>query len=422
MKLPLNPRLVKGVLFCLFYVHVYDEQRVKHGDRGIPCVCLGFDDRNNQFIGMEWFTGKIHYVGDGSFHCMTFPFRANPNRVPAWMDEYDHLSPSTTVAELNPANHSLPTGPRRSYRQHGYQFTGGRAVADIPDVDIAPDDIPQNHHLFDVNSICADTPMDPGTARALMLLPVEPSSDPVSLSKFQSLVGCLLWLYKTRPDLMFVTNLLARFCRIATAAHLQLAMRPLRYLKATVDYGIVFQAGFVNDGVLSAEADADLAGDLTTSRSTSGFYAKLGQHGTVACNSSLERKISTSTGQAETYALASTVKEVVWIRHLLHDIRHPQTKPTKTRTDNQGVKIQATKAVNHATAKHYRISQAYIRSKGDDGTVEVEKVSAADNHSDFLTKALCTELFVRHRDAVMGPQRPPGVAMYVIHSLRASDG
>jgi len=133
-------------------------------------------------------------------------------------------------------------------------------------------------------------------------------------------------------------------------------------------------------------------------------------YGTVACNSSLERKISTSTGQAETYALASLVKEVVWIRHLLHEIRHPQTKPTRTRTDNQGVKIQATKAVNHATAKHYRISQAYIRSKGDDGTVEVEKVASALNHSDFLTKALCTELFVRHRDAVMGPQHPLDVS------------
>jgi hypothetical protein len=709
MKLPLNPRLVKGVLFCLFYVHVYEEQRVKHGDRGIPCVYLGFDARNNQFIGMEWLTGKIHYVGDGTFHCMTFPFRANPHRVPAWMNEYDHLSPSTTVAELNPENHSLPTGPRRSYRQHGYQFTGGRAISGIPDVDTPPDDSSQNHHLFDACSTtplnftpssyfvhtwgkdpvnwaeamsspfanewivamlaeresfrhhevytlvlrseaaghkifkcrpvlkiklnppsadepngsldkfkyrlviaaftrmltegidykekhastvrwnalkvliavavqndwdllhidiktfflygvldegttvfmeqpsgwdtpdkpakdyvcllnksvyghpaaahCAqkelkknltsgenfsqttaddcvfvsnlnapgysaagthvddilavgdskglsllsttlnskfeltqklnpsvitgvqierhretkwlklhqgdyvtnmlkdfdmqdcssvDTPMDPGTARALMLLPTEPS-DPISLSKFQSLVGCLLWLYKTRPDLMFVTNLLARFCRTATAAHLKLAMRPLRYLKGTVDYGIVFQAGFINDGTLSAEADADLAGDLRTSRSTSGGYVKMGEHGTVACNSSLERKISTSTGQAETYSLASVIKEVVWIRHLLHDIRHPQTKPTRTRTDNQGVKLQATKAVNHATAKHYRISQAYIRSKGDDGTVEVEKVATALNHSDFLTKALCTELFVRHRDAVMGPQRPPGV-------------
>ena len=710
MKLPLNQRLAKGVLFCLFYVHVYDEERVKHGDRSVPCVYLGFDDRNHQFIGMEWLSGKIHYVGDGKFHNMVFPFRANPHKVPAWMNAHDRLTPSTTVSEPHPANHSLPAGPRRSYRQHSYQFTGGRAIANIPDVGIPPDDISQNHHLHDIcasttmnfspelyfvhswgkdpvnwaeamaspyaaewivamlaeresfrqhevytlvprseavghkifksrpvlkiklnpptadepngsldkfkyrltiaaftrmlveginykekhgstvrwnalkvliaeavrndwdlmhfdiktfflygvldegtkvfmeqpagwdttdkppkdyvclldksvyghpaASHCAqkvlkgtltkggnfssttaddcvyvsnpkisgysaagthvddilaagdskgltllsttlkskfelteklnpsvitgvqierdrktkwlklhqgdyvsnmlvdydmqdcipvDTPMDPGTARALMLLPTD-VVDEIAAKKFQSLVGCLLWLYKTRPDLMFVTNLLARFVRSATAAHLKLAMRVLRYLKGTIDYGIVFQAGFENDGVLSAEADADLAGDLITSRSTSGGYVKMGEHGTVACNSSLERKISTSTGQAETYSLASLVKEVVWIRHLLYELRFPQTKPTRTGTDNQGVEIQATKSVNHATAKHYRISQAYVRSKDQDGTVKVVKVNTTLNHSDFLTKPLCQLLFERHRDAVMGPQRPPGSA------------
>ena len=66
--------------------------------------------------------------------------------------------------------------------------------------------------------------------------------------------------------------------------------------------------------------------------------------------SSLERKISTSTGQTETYSLASVIKEVVWIHHLLYEIRHPQTKSTRTRTDNQGVKVQVIKVVNHATA------------------------------------------------------------------------
>jgi hypothetical protein len=256
------------------------------------------------------------------------------------------------------------------------------------------------------NCTPVDTPMDPGTARALMLLPIT-EIDEVAKKKYQSLVGAHLWLYKTRPDLMYATNLLARFCRDATAAHLKLAMRVLRYLKGTSDYGIVFQAGFKNDGVLSAEADADLAGDLATSRSTSGGYVKLGEYGTVACNGSLERKISTSTGQAETYSLASLVKEIVWIRHLLHELRFPQTKPTRTGTDNQGVEIQATKSVNHATAKHFRISQAYIRSKGEDSTIDVVKVSTALNHSDFLTKPLCKLLFERHRDAVMGPQRPP---------------
>jgi hypothetical protein len=714
MKLPPNERLTRGVLFCLFYVHVYDEQRVKHDPRGIPSVYLGFDDRNNQFIAMEWLSGKIRYVGDGTFHCGVFPFRANPARIPDWMNEHDRITPNSTPSDPNPDPHSLPTGPRRSLRQHGYQYTGGKPVSDVPDVDVSPeparslllraDEIEENvrfhanisvdysqsyfvhtwgkdpanwkeamegpfanewiqamlaeresfrqhnvyklvrrseaagrkifkprpvlkikinpptpdepngslekfkyrltvaaftrmliegidykekhsstvrwnalkllfaravmedwdlmlidiktfflYGVFDddtvvfmeqpdgwdtpdkpardyicqlihtlyghpaasheaqvilkdtatkdgkflqttaddcvyvsapttpgyaaagthVDDIMAvgdglglstlvstleakfelttklnpslvtgvqiernrkhkwlklhqqafiinlltewemfdctpvDTPMDPGTARALMLIE-DVGVDLVVISKYQSLVGSLLWLYKTRPDLMYVTNLLARFCRIATPTHLKLATRVLRYLKGTSYYGIVFQAGFVNDGVLSAEADADLAGDLITSRSTMGSYAKYGEHGTVACNSSLDRKISTSTGQAETYALASLVKELVWIRHLCYELRFPQTGPTQTGTDNQGVHLQSTKSINHAAAKHYRISQAYIRSKGVDGTVKVVKVSTEKNHADFFTKPLCFKLFDSHRTAVMGPQLNPG--------------
>ena len=113
---------------------------------------------------------------------------------------------------------------------------------------------------------------------------------------------------------------------------------------------------------LSAASDSDLAGCLNTSRSTSGCYSKLGKSGAVMCSSSLEKKISTSTGQAETYAMQSLVKEVVWERHLLNELRFPQPKPTLALTDNDGVLKQSTKAINHSTAKHYRIAQAYIRS------------------------------------------------------------
>ena len=130
VKLPINKRLIKGVLFCLVYIHVYEEQRVKHGDRSVPCVYLGFDSTNNQFIGMEWLTGKIHFCGDGSFMPSIFPFRSNPHKVPSWMNECDHLTPSRAVSAPALANHSLPTGPRRSYRPHSDQFHGGQI--DIP--------------------------------------------------------------------------------------------------------------------------------------------------------------------------------------------------------------------------------------------------------------------------------------------------
>ena len=122
VRLPINKRLLKGVLFGLVYIHIYEEQRVKHGDRAVACVYLGFDATNNQFIAMEWLSGKIHYCGDGNFVPTVFPFRANPHKVPSWMLAADKLTPSTEVSVPRPVSHSLPTGPRRAYRQHSDQY------------------------------------------------------------------------------------------------------------------------------------------------------------------------------------------------------------------------------------------------------------------------------------------------------------
>ena len=65
----------------------------------------------------------------------------------------DQLSPQIPVSANRPAPHAMPTGPRRSERQHGYHYSGGRRLRDIPDVDLAPPD--EDRVLF-VHSFGAD--------------------------------------------------------------------------------------------------------------------------------------------------------------------------------------------------------------------------------------------------------------------------
>jgi len=133
----------------------------------------------------------------------------------------------------------------------------------------------RKHGMEDCRTV--STPMDPATVRALMELPTEPV-DLEARRKFQALVGELIWLHKTRPDMHFTVNLLSRFLKCATAAHLKIALgRPLRYLKGTMDFGIVFFPG--NNFDHTCASDADLAGDLKTSQSTSGEFARLGNFG-----------------------------------------------------------------------------------------------------------------------------------------------
>ena len=221
-----------------------------------------------------------------------------------------------------------------------------------------------------------------------------------------------MWLLRTRPDLHFTIKLLCRFLKNATPQHVAIARgRPFRYLAGTPNYGIVFYPGKGNAGdgewCLSGSCDADLAGDLKTSRSTIGGTLQLGKYGNVACRSSLEKKICTSTGQSETYACSSLGKEVIWTRHLLRDLLCPQRKPTGVQTDNDGVFKQSTKAINHATAKHYRIAQAFIRQICSTLIMKMVRVDTTRNQSDVLTKALGTGPFQTHRLAIMGPQEVP---------------
>jgi hypothetical protein len=251
--------------------------------------------------------------------------------------------------------------------------------------------------------------MDPGTAQVLMDLPMATTDnlDTIVVKKYQKLVGMLIWLHKTRPDLLFTINLLSRFLKTPTARHFDLARsRVLKYLNGTIYFGIVF-CREEGPWKLSAQADADLAGDKRTSRSTLGYFAKMGKYGCVSFHSTLERKICTSTQQAETYATSACLRDVIWIRILLAELGAVQVDATVIDTDNQGVHLQSTKQVNHAAAKHFRISQAFIRQNGEDKVSKINKVDTKENASDTFTKPNYAIVFKAHRFAIMGPQGPP---------------
>jgi hypothetical protein len=249
--------------------------------------------------------------------------------------------------------------------------------------------------------------MDPGTAKLLMDLPQDEFTKD-SIRIYQEIIGVLIWLQaRTRPDLDFPVNLACRFLRCASQAHVDLVKgRILRYLVGTSNYGLVFFPG-QKDWVLSGCSDADLAGDVKTARSTLSYNTHLGEFGCISSSSFLERKVCTSTGQAESYAYARLCREVIWERNMLREMGFPQLMPTEIQTDNQGVLIQSEKSINHSVAKHYRIAQAFIRQLVASGVVKGSDVRSGQNSSDIGTKPLLSEPFFRHRLAIMGPQEPP---------------
>ena len=91
----------------------------------------------------------------------------------------------------------------------------------------------------------------------------------VNNSFFRSLIGNLLYLTSTRPDIMFAASLLSRFMQKPSQVHFEVAKRVLRYLQGTMDYGIMYKfGGGLN---LIFYSDSDWAGSIDDMKSTSGY-------------------------------------------------------------------------------------------------------------------------------------------------------
>ncbi len=107
---------------------------------------------------------------------------------------------------------------------------------------------------------------------------------------------------------------------------------------------------------------------------------------------------------SETFAHQGLAKQIMWDRHLLRELGFNQILATTALSDNEEVKNQSNKAINHTGEKHYRIAQAMIRQLNIDKINETEYVSTDNNCSDILTKPLPTSALERHRKTIVGPQ------------------
>ncbi|XP_052483719.1 uncharacterized mitochondrial protein AtMg00810-like [Gossypium raimondii] len=108
----------------------------------------------------------------------------------------------------------------------------------------------------------ASTPMALG--EKLTSLGVE---DRVDEKNYKSLVGCLLYLTATRPDIMHAIGLLSRFMHCCIVAHFKAAKRVLRYVKGTLNCGVKFERA--EELKLVAYSDSDWAGSADDMKSTS---------------------------------------------------------------------------------------------------------------------------------------------------------
>ncbi|CAL8990976.1 unnamed protein product, partial [Prunus brigantina] len=129
----------------------------------------------------------------------------------------------------------------------------------------------------------------------------EDGSGAASEDQYRKIVGSLLYLTATRPDVMYAASLLARYMHNPTNKHYGTAKRVLRYIKGTLDYGLMYEKG--KRTVLIGYCDSDWGGSLEDSKSTSGYAFSFGS-GVFSWASVKQNCVALSTAEAE-YVSAS---------------------------------------------------------------------------------------------------------------------
>lgn len=132
----------------------------------------------------------------------------------------------------------------------------------------------------------------------------------VDNSQYRSLIGRLLYLTITRPDISFVVHKLSQFIAHPRSPHLQAAHHLLRYLKQTMGQGMFFpKTDFLQ---LKAFSDVDWGSFTDSRKSTTGFCIFLGDS-MISWNAKKQSTVSRSSAEAEYRAMEMTTSELIWI-------------------------------------------------------------------------------------------------------------
>ena len=220
---------------------------------------------------------------------------------------------------------------------------------------------------------------------------------------YKQIVGSLMYLTATRPDVMFAVSLISRYMEHPTKLHLQAATKILRYLRGTADYGVFYKKG--GNEELVAYTDSDYAGDLDDRKSTSGYVFLLSS-AAISWLSKKQPVVSLSTTEAEFIAASTCACQAVWLRKILEKLGHTQNSSTTVYCDSNSAIKLAKNPVMHGRSKHIDVRFHFLRELVKDETIELVHCNTQEQVADVMTKPLKLDAFVKLRNLLGVCQLP----------------
>ena len=213
---------------------------------------------------------------------------------------------------------------------------------------------------------------------------------PVDKGRYQQLVGKLIYLSHTRPDIAFAVSLVSQYMHDPCQGHLNAVYRILRYLKQTPGKGLFFKKN--TERKVEVFTDADWAGSIDDRKSTSGYCTKIWGN-VVTWRSKKQTVVARSSAEAEYRAMAHGVCEAIWIKRLLEELKIEYEAPIQLYCDNQSTISIAHNPIHHDRTKHVEVDRHFIKEKIDGGIISIRDVHTDHQLADILTKGLSDQVF-----------------------------
>jgi hypothetical protein len=215
----------------------------------------------------------------------------------------------------------------------------------------------------------------------------------VDQKAYRSMIGSLLYLCASRPDIMLSVCMCARFQSDPRECHLVAVKRILRYLVATPCFGIWYPKGSNFD--LIGYSYSDYARCKVDRKSTSGTCQFL-RRSLVSWNSKKQTSVALSTAEAEYVATGQCCAQLLWMRQTLRDFGYNLSKVPLLCDNESAIRI-AENPVEHSRTKHIDIRHHFLRDHQQKGDIEVFYVSTENQLADIFTNPLDEKTFCRLR-------------------------
>ncbi|GJU93450.1 putative ribonuclease H-like domain-containing protein [Tanacetum coccineum] len=216
-------------------------------------------------------------------------------------------------------------------------------------------------------------------------------AEDVDVHLYRSMIGSLMYLASSRPDIMFVVCSCVRFQVILKVSHLHDVKRIFRYLKGQPKLGLWYPKDSPFD--LEDYTYSDYAGASLDRKSTIGGCQFFGSRLT-SWQCKKKTVVANSTTEVEYVAASNCCGQVLWIQNQMLDYGY-NFMNTKIFIDNESTICVVKNSIFHSKTKHIEIRHHFIKDSYKNRLIQVIKIHIEIRHNvaDLLTKALDVSRF-----------------------------